>query len=713
MTIAPLPKLIDIFKIFSYKTYRNKYQFSYESWKSKDDIFGVLSRSSWSIALISKWKIEKENRKIKIWIPDYFCESALTILRNLDVDIIFYNITEQLVPDKDNCNELAKKYPPDIILFVHYFGIPLKSVFLYDLCKKYNSWLIEDATHSLNKNEKIGHLGDFILYSPYKHLPIPDGAILILKNNGPSNFEPKFISSLGAPKNWPYQLASLRKQLKICGFNSDLLSLKWLMKKCIQILGFFTYNSNKIFSSDSKINIGNSNLPSPQISKLGFILYNINTRNIKRLINVKLRNLTNCDEVILNLNLSNTKLTNFFRPDFNEWTPYMATFKTDYINFQINQDKYLKLKLPVLSWPDLPSEVIQSKNSIALKLKNSFIHLPIHESISDYDYFKYSLKFNNKKFKTFDNEVIEIIDDKKWFSLLSSCENNNILQSWVYGNTKAKTDKLNAKRFLFQINGKPIAIFQVLIKSFLFIKILRINRGPLFIKNESSLQNKKRFFEIISNFASWNKILFITPELFFNGENDFLLKEFGFNRFSENEHESIIINLKYDLEFLRKNMNPKWRNMLNNAEKKAVTVEVSNNIHEIRNIIDLNNIDQKNRNYKGIGKHFNYNLLENHFDDNFLTLFSAKESNNIISGIIIFENNKKITYYIGWNNETGRNLKANYLLIWKAIIHYKAKGFIEFDLGGIDEILNPNVSYFKLGVGGERYKLIGDYFKWL
>jgi hypothetical protein len=33
-------------------------------------------------------------------------------------------------------------------------------------------------------------------------------------------------------------------------------------------------------------------------------------------------------------------------------------------------------------------------------------------------------------------------------------------------------------------------------------------------------------------------------------------------------------------------------------------------------------------------------------------------------------------------------------------------------LGGIDEELTPGISAFKLGLGGEQYELVGEYWKW-
>ena len=117
----------------------------------------------------------------------------------LEIDFInvkYFELEKNFSPKWESLKLLAEKYTPDLIIGVHYFGKPLISNELKIFCQKFNSWLIEDATHCLKKDKIIGNQGDFSLFSPYKHVPIPDGAILIVKDNGPSKLNLDFLEKL-------------------------------------------------------------------------------------------------------------------------------------------------------------------------------------------------------------------------------------------------------------------------------------------------------------------------------------------------------------------------------------------------------------------------------------------------------------------------------------------------------------------------------------
>ena len=175
---------------------------------------------------------------INIFVPDYFCNAALTLL-NKNIRLHFYNIDSNLNPDKKSVLELKSEIKPDIIIQVHYFGKEADTQYLYDISKECNSWFIEDTTHILLPYGSIGERGDFILYSLYKHFPIPDGALL--------NFSSKFsISNFKkSEKNLLNYINQPRSDLII--ENRLIFTFKWLIKRLLQT----TLNLNKSHFKDS------------------------------------------------------------------------------------------------------------------------------------------------------------------------------------------------------------------------------------------------------------------------------------------------------------------------------------------------------------------------------------------------------------------------------------------------------------------------------
>ena len=171
MTITPLPSWLSLISLF--KTERLNSEQLLEEWINEDEVGGWLSKSAWSLAMIGLWKERQrtdKNKKLVIWIPDFFCNGSLTPLRSLDVELIFYQISHDFEPDYKSCRTEAKKNPPDIFLIVHYFGKVANGAAAKEFCVLNKCWLIEDAAHVLRPNNGIGKFGDFVLYRQHKLL---------------------------------------------------------------------------------------------------------------------------------------------------------------------------------------------------------------------------------------------------------------------------------------------------------------------------------------------------------------------------------------------------------------------------------------------------------------------------------------------------------------------------------------------------------------
>ena len=156
-----------------------------------------LSRSSWSILSICIFRLKKLNQNsINVYLPNYFCNDPIPLLNQKSIKLIYYEINDQFEPDIQNLNNLSETAKPDIFLGVHYFGNPLVSNLLKNFSIKNKCWYIEDATHCLKRDKIIGTQGDFVIFSPYKHLAIPNGAILIVRSDGPSKLNIEDYSNL-------------------------------------------------------------------------------------------------------------------------------------------------------------------------------------------------------------------------------------------------------------------------------------------------------------------------------------------------------------------------------------------------------------------------------------------------------------------------------------------------------------------------------------
>jgi len=95
-----------------------------------------------------------------------------------------------------------------------------------------------------------------------------------------------------------------------------------------------------------------------------------------------------------------------------------------------------------------------------------------------------------------------------------------------------------------------------------------------------------------------------------------------------------------------------------------------------------------------------------------MAVLRATENGEPVAGVCLAFHGSAATYLLGWNGARARQLRASHFLIWQSIVYLKEAGVEWFDLGGIDEKDNPGIAKFKLGAGGERYDLAGEYVKW-
>lgn len=117
----------------------------------------------------------------KVHVPAYCCQSILSPLEKLGLDVRFYDVGEYLEPIIDN-TEFRKG---DVFLLIHYFGIPQDTLSINRLCQEFGMILVEDCAHALPDPEAehtMGSIGAFSIYSLRKQLPVPDGGVLVVND---------------------------------------------------------------------------------------------------------------------------------------------------------------------------------------------------------------------------------------------------------------------------------------------------------------------------------------------------------------------------------------------------------------------------------------------------------------------------------------------------------------------------------------------------
>lgn len=342
-------------------------------WRRSGDVAFWFSRSAWSLQAIalSRQRLTGHT-SINVWLPDFFCNASLVPLRSTGVQVQFYPITDQLAPDPDACRTLADEKPPDLFVLVHFFGRPAPVEGATALCRKTGAWLIEDAAHVLRPITGIGEYGDYVIYSPHKHLPIPDGAVLVVRERGPTELTDQ-ASVMEAFQDVHCSL------LNTSGFSHQPAWL-WLIKRVLQRLGVRPLHrpvTTFLMNADTT-NAGQIN---PKMSPISKHLLSGLLDTLDSVAHLRRQNRLLWDHVLAKDNPTSAEI----RPVSGEHTPYLADFQFDDETLAAKVFlRWQRAGLPVTTWPDLPPEVSGQKerHHNALLLRKTRIYLSVHQSLN-------------------------------------------------------------------------------------------------------------------------------------------------------------------------------------------------------------------------------------------------------------------------------------------------------------------------------------------
>ncbi|MEW6513534.1 MAG: DegT/DnrJ/EryC1/StrS family aminotransferase [Pseudomonadota bacterium] len=122
--------------------------------------------------------------------PAYHCRTMLDPALALGGDVRLYPLHRDLSPDLVALDTMADQTltPVKALLATHFFGIPQDISSLAAWCARRGITLIEDGSHAFfcehHRPAGIGDHGEFVVSSPYKFLPSPDGGLLYTRDAG-------------------------------------------------------------------------------------------------------------------------------------------------------------------------------------------------------------------------------------------------------------------------------------------------------------------------------------------------------------------------------------------------------------------------------------------------------------------------------------------------------------------------------------------------
>lgn len=329
-------------------------------WRREGDDAFWFSRAAWGLAAVVEGCGSARGRPPALWLPDYFCNQPTGPARRRGARLVFYPVTDALEPDWAACRRLAEAGPPDLFLQVHYFGRAAGLAPARAFCGDFGAALIEDAAHVLAPTGDIGEGGDYVLYSPYKHLPVPDAGLLLVRPGA-------------------RQADAVRAAAATGGMAPGAAG--WIAKRLVQRAapGFarlFRRTARSAFADDPPA------AELPATPALGGAARRLLRRQTARIAEIAAARRAN--ERALRDALSGVGgLAPLFPPPKNDEAPYRAVFRAANPSRAAELFDHLQQGGSVVeSWPDLAPEVraAPERHGVALALRATVLALPVHAS---------------------------------------------------------------------------------------------------------------------------------------------------------------------------------------------------------------------------------------------------------------------------------------------------------------------------------------------
>lgn len=261
--------------------------------------------------------------KKNIYLPKYFCGQSLSYLRGINANIIFYDIDDNFNIDFKKIKFTSKLSKSDIFVIVHYFGQISDYTKLLKLKDKINFTIIEDCAHINKPYNSRNWIGDFLMFSPHKHFPIPTIGLVLSKTKITFNYT-----------------------------NSKKINIMWFFKQFIKKL--LNLKSTTIWKVkwSKNINVINKLGPNKTLIKIteNFIFHDENINNILKKNYIEARGVLK-------------KYPEWSILNWHNEHPYGIVVKCN--SSKIARSQYYKFNEKynlVMQWPDLPSEIRFFKN---------------------------------------------------------------------------------------------------------------------------------------------------------------------------------------------------------------------------------------------------------------------------------------------------------------------------------------------------------------
>jgi lipid II:glycine glycyltransferase (peptidoglycan interpeptide bridge formation enzyme) len=305
---------------------------------------------------------------------------------------------------------------------------------------------------------------------------------------------------------------------------------------------------------------------------------------------------------------------------------------------------------------------------------------------------------------------VDRVDAAQWSAWLDQFDDASLYQTWAYGETRWGRKSLS--HLVLKREGEVVAMSQLRLvrpgNAKFGIAYLRwgplcepkgvglqsaiveamaaalleeyVRRRGLFLRLlPNATQGTPRAAAFASAFAAFKR------EPFAPGES----------------YRTFILDLNQSLDEVRKQLDGKWRNQLNRAEKNNLKIIEGNGDGEFATMIALFNEMWARKQFAQASDINEFRRIQRSLPNGQkMRVFICEQDGIPVSGLLGSGMGHSGIYLFGGTSDKGMQAKGSYLLQWRMIQWLKENGVRYYNLGGINPETNPGVYHFKRGMSG-------------
>jgi peptidoglycan pentaglycine glycine transferase (the first glycine) len=318
--------------------------------------------------------------------------------------------------------------------------------------------------------------------------------------------------------------------------------------------------------------------------------------------------------------------------------------------------------------------------------------------------------------------VTEVTEPDLWNEALLKLPYNHVLQSYEWGQFKAKYG-WTPLRLLLEKDGSAQAAASVLRRKlpYLPLCVMYVPKGPALDYSDGELL--QHVLATLEDVARRHHAIFIKvdPDVCLEDASPpadqviTSLENRGWQLSSEQIQfrNTILIDPTQEEDELLQAMKSKTRYNVRLAERRGVEVRLGG-LTDLPLFYDMY-VETSSRDEFIIRPLAYYrDAWQAFMEADLAHLFIAEYEDQPLAGLILFRFGNKVWYMYGASRDLHRNLMPNHLLQWEAIRWAKTQGCTVYDLWGAPDVLDESdplwgVYRFKEGFGGQFVHHIGAY----